>query len=147
MPNGQDQSPFNYRRAIELTQPSPVATDIPLCETCLIVLQSNRRQLAPPQKASWRVNAKGDILWGNVDRRIIGVDWASRRLPWLHVHAADRRRVQREWSAAITARASFQTHFRILRVTGEVVDVILRGEPMTCCGGSFTGFVGTVLPI
>lgn len=146
MPNGQHNSPFNYRRTSELT-PRPLPPDIPRCETCLVVLHSIKRQLSPPQKARWRVNARGDILWGNVDRRIIGVDWSSRRLPWVHVHASDRSRVQREWATARKARASFQTKFRMLRVNGDVVEVVMCAEPVTCCGDRFTGYVGTLSPI
>jgi hypothetical protein len=144
-PPNHNNVPFNYLKAIEEPVSRP-ASDTS-CATCALLVHTTRTRLGPPLTASWRVNARGDILWGNVDRRIIGCDWSSRRLPWQYVHPGDRRRVQREWLAALQKHESFEMHLRVLRVNGEVVDVLLRGEPITCCGDKFSGFVGSAIPI
>jgi hypothetical protein len=94
--------------------------------------------------AHWHVDENGKIVWGDVHKKILGIEWKSREMPWHVVHPEDRRRVQDEWKEIMRLRApKFAMRYRVQVATGEFVEVLHRGKPFFC-DDEFCGFKGTI---
>jgi PAS domain S-box-containing protein len=64
-----------------------------------------------------------------------------------NVHADDRDRYGRVYSAAFDSRESFEIEYRLRRHDGEYRWVLARGKPRFGPGGAFAGFVGLCIDI
>lgn len=112
----------------------------------VVVSVFDEEEEAEIRRGRWHVDARGKIVWSNVDKNLLGITWRSVEIPWEYVHPEDVKRVQAEWDRAMRLRKNFTMRFRVRRGTGEYIEVIHRGKPMMC-EGEFCGFKGTTEPV